>query len=204
MAESNPNTRLETFCDGVFAIALTLLILDIKIPSLERIDSTNDFWLALRHLLPSILAFLLSFIIILITWVNHHGTLNIVNKTSAAFFFANGFLLLTIVFIPFPTALMGEYLFTDHSSPAVILYVATMAVQAIAWIVLTSSVLKNNLAKDEEAILKIRENKKYGYFAFVVYSLCAVVAIWFPLAIAIITTIIWIFRLIISISFKHE
>ncbi len=204
MAETNPNSRLEAFCDGVFAIALTLLIIDIKIPSTERIDTTNDLWLALEHILPSLLAFLLSFIIILITWVNHHGSLKLMNKTSAAFMFANGFLLLTIVFIPFPTALMGDYILTDHSSPAVILYVSTMAMQAVAWILFTTAVIKNQLAKDEKSEITIRENRKYGYFAFIVYSICAIIASWFPLAIAIITTCIWIFWLVVSISFTHE
>jgi uncharacterized membrane protein len=170
MAETNPNSRLEAFCDGVFAIALTLLIIDIKIPSSEKISTTSDFWLALEHILPSIFAFILSFIIILITWVNHHGNLKLINKTSAAFMFANGFLLLTIVFIPFPTALMGDYLLTDHSSPAVILYVSTMAIQAVAWILLTTTALKNQLGRDEKSIKTIRENRKYGYFAL--YCVC--------------------------------
>jgi uncharacterized membrane protein len=70
MTETSPNSRLEAFCDGVFAIALTLLIIDIKIPSTAVIHDTTDFWLALKHIAPSICAFLLSFTIILITWVN--------------------------------------------------------------------------------------------------------------------------------------
>src|SRR5258705_269233 len=112
MSETNPNSRLEAFCDGVFAIALTLLIIDIKIPSTEKINTTADFWLALKHIAPSIFAFVLSFIIILITWVNHHGALRLANKTSPSFIYANGFLLLSVVFMPFPTALMGEYILT--------------------------------------------------------------------------------------------
>lgn len=60
MAETNPNSRLEAFCDGVFAIALTLLIIDIKIPSSETINTTNDSWLALKHIVPSIFTFVLS------------------------------------------------------------------------------------------------------------------------------------------------
>ena len=204
MSETNPNLRLEFFCDAVFAIALTLLIIDIKIPSSVKINNTSEFWLALKDILPSIFAFLLSFIIILITWVNHHGSLKLVNKSSAAFMFANGFMLLTVVFIPFPTALMGKYLLTDHSSPAVVLYVSTMAIQAIAWIVFTSVILKNKLAKDEESRQKVRKNRTYGYLAFIVYTLLAFTAIWFPLIIAIITTCLWIYWLIVAISFKHE
>src|SRR6476469_7762054 len=105
-----PNSRIETFCDGVFAIALTLLIIDIKIPAPDAIATTRELWLALRHLTPSVLSFVLSFAIILITWVNHHSVFRLVNKSSAGFIYANGFLLLTVVFMPFPTALVGAYL----------------------------------------------------------------------------------------------
>ena len=84
MAETNPNSRLEAFCDGVFAIALTLLIIDIKIPSTAEINNTSDFWHALKLIVPSIFAFVLSFIVILITWVNHHNSLKLVNKSSAS------------------------------------------------------------------------------------------------------------------------
>jgi uncharacterized membrane protein len=67
MAESNTNSRLEAFCDGVFGIALTLLIIEIRIPSSETINTGNDLWLAFQHLIPSVFAFLLSFIIIFIS-----------------------------------------------------------------------------------------------------------------------------------------
>ena len=132
-----PNSRLETFCDGVFAIALTLLVLDIKIPRADAVGTTRELWLALRHLVPSVLVFVLSFVIILITWVNHHAAFRLVNRSSAVFMFANGFLLLTVVIMPFPTALVGEYLLTDHAAPAVVIYNAVTAVQAAGWILLS-------------------------------------------------------------------
>ena len=204
MAESNPNSRLEAFCDGVFAIALTLLIIDIKIPSTEKINNTADFWLALKHITPSILAFVLSFTVILITWVNHHNGLKLTNKSSASFIYANGFLLLTVVFIPFPTSLMGEYILTDHAAPSVILYDSTLALQALGWILLTGAALKDHLGKNEKSNLGIRQNGKYGYFAFALYTIFAIIAFWFPLTIAIITTITWIFWLTVGINIKHE
>src|SRR6476620_8559633 len=108
MSETNVNARLETFCDGVFAIAMTLLIIDIKIPSTAEIHTVSDFWNALGQIIPSISAFVLSFVIILITWVNHHNAFKLVNKSTNAFIYANGLLLLTVVFIPFPTSLVGE------------------------------------------------------------------------------------------------
>jgi uncharacterized membrane protein len=204
MTETNPHVRLEAFCDGVFAIALTLLIIDIKLPPTADFHSTADLWHALRHLLPSIFAFLLSFTIIFITWVNHHNNFKLVNKSSGPFTFANGFLMLTIVFIPFPTSLIGEYLLTDHAAPAVILYVGAMAIQAIGWILITGTALKNQLAKNEKATLRLRKNNRNGYFAFIIYTLLAILAFWFPLPIAIITTITWIFWLALGISMKHE
>ncbi|MBK5273026.1 MAG: DUF1211 domain-containing protein [Bacteroidia bacterium] len=204
MSETNPNTRLEAFCDGVFAIAITLLIIDIKIPSTKEINNTADLWLALKHIAPSIFAFILSFIIILITWVNHHNFIKLVNKSSSSFIYANGFLLITVVFIPFPTSLMGEYILTYHAAPAVILYDSTLAIQALGWILITGSAIKGHLGKNEKSIIQIRSSGKFGYFAFALYSLCAIVAIWFPLAIAIFTTITWIFWLIWGISIKYE
>ena len=204
MAEDNPNSRLEAFCDGVFAIALTLLIIDIKIPSSIEISNTADFWLALKHISPSIIAFVLSFIIILITWVNHHHALKHVNKSCTPFIFANGLLLLTVVFLPFPTALMGEYITQDHASPAVILYNCTLVLQSVGWILICSAILKFDLCKNAKATLLIRNNRKYGYYAFLLYTLCAIAASWFPLSIAIFTTLTWVFWLILGINIEPE
>jgi uncharacterized membrane protein len=199
LAELHPNTRLEAFCDGVFAIALTLLIIDIKILAPEGIHTTRELWLALRHLGPSISAFVLSFAIILITWVNHHRFFRWLNKSSGSFVYANGFLLLTVVFMPFPTALVGEYLMTDHVAPAVVIYNSVTAVQAFGWILLSASALSSRLAKDEKSVVLVREARRNGYFALVVYSLLALVAVWFPLTIAIVTTLLWAYWLIFSL-----
>lgn len=204
MSEANHTSRLEAFCDGVFAIALTLLIIDIKIPSTVEINSNSEFWQALKHITPSILAFLLSFIVILITWVNHHNSLKQVNKISSSFVYANGFMLLTVVFIPFPTSLIGEHILTDHAAPAVILYDSTLALQAASWILVTSASLKDGLAKNEKLVISIHQNRQFGYFAFILYSLFAILAIWFPFAIAIITIATWLFWLIWGIRLKYE
>jgi uncharacterized membrane protein len=204
MIETNYNSRLEAFCDGVFAIALTLLIIDIKIPSTAEINNTTDFWHVLKHISPSLLAFVLSFLVILITWVNHHNSIKLINKSSGSFIYANGFLLLTVVFVPFPTSLIGEYISTDHAAPAVILYDAVLALQAIGWILICNAALKNHLCKNEKAIFAIRRNGKFGYFAFALYSICTIAAFWFPLTIFIFTTLTWFFWLIHGINISHE
>ena len=197
MADLHPNTRLEAFCDGVFAIALTLLIIDVKVPAPEGIGTTRELWLALGHLGPSIVAFVLSFAIILITWVNHHSFLTLLNRSSGPFVYANGFLLLTVVFMPFPTALVGEYLLTDYAAPAVVIYNSVTAVQAVAWVLVNGAALR--LTKDEKAAALVRDGRRNGYFAFVVYSLLALLAAWFPLTVAIVTTMLWAYWLIYSL-----
>ena len=121
-----------------------LLIFDIRLPPTASIRTADELWLALQHLLPSIFALLLSFTVVLITWVNHHATLKLINKSSSVFIYANRFLLLTIVIVPFPTALLGAYLFTDLAAPAVVLYSAVDALQAIGWIFLSRATLHLN------------------------------------------------------------
>ncbi len=204
MADTNANSRLEAFCDGVFAIAQTLLIIDIKIPSSAIISDTPDFWIALEHIVPSILTFVLSFIVILITWVNHHAVLKLVDKSTSSFIYANGFLLLTVVFMPFPTALMGEHLLTDHAAPAVVLYNANVAVQGVAWVLLCGAALKNQLTRNETSTMQMRVNRRNGFYAFTVYILLALAAFWFPVTVAIITILTWIFWLVHGIRIKRD
>lgn len=199
MAEPNPTARLECFCDGVFAIALTLLIIDIKIPSTILLKNNVEFWLALAAMIPPILAFTLSFIVIFITWVNHHSTMLLVNKASGPFIYANGLLLFSVVVVPFPTALLGDHLFSDHAAPAVILYDAVLALQAIGWILLTGAAIKDGLAKNAVSADAMRMNNRNGYFAFAIYSTFAILANWFPVTLAAITTMTWIFWLIFGI-----
>jgi uncharacterized membrane protein len=205
MSTAHSNARLEAFCDGVFAIALTLLVLDLKLPEAADFKSSREFWLALGHLGPSLFAFLLSFGIVLITWVNHHEALRLVDRLSAPFIYANGFMLLTIVFIPFPTRLLGDTLLTDHASPAVVLYSATDALQAVAWWLVTLTALTpERLTRSESAAAKTRRAHRDSYFAFGFYTACAVAAIWLPLTIAAVTTVVWIVWLIYGISLKRD
>jgi uncharacterized membrane protein len=203
MTPAHPNARLEALCDGVFAIAMTLLIIDVKLPSPESLAGTSEVWGALRHLAPSVFAFLLSFGIILITWVNHHATMRLVSGSSAPFIYANGFLLLTVVSIPFPTGLLGDFLGTEHAAPAVVLYNAVLAAVAIGWILVSGAALKDRLTTDARATATLRDGRRNGWLAFALYALLAIAAVWFPLAVAVVTTVSWIFWLVYGIRMKH-
>jgi uncharacterized membrane protein len=203
MAGSSDNVRLEAFCDGVFAIAITLLIIEVRIPHAAEINDTPGLWHALKHVAPSILAYLLSFCVILITWVNHHNHMKLVRASSAAFLYANGFLLLTVAFVPFPTSLLGEYLFTDHVAPAVILYNAALALQAVGWVLISRTVIAGGLARNEQARTQVGQNGRFGLFAIALYGLFAVLAIWIPHSIAALTALTWVFWLVQGISMKQ-
>jgi len=99
--------RLEAFSDGVFAIVITLLILDVRIPKVDYSSLVQ----AMLDVVPKVLAYILSFIIVGIYWVSHHNTSHYVEKIDRTFVWLNVLLLLFVGFIPFPTSLLGQYPF---------------------------------------------------------------------------------------------
>src|SRR3954469_21373408 len=119
-------TRLEPFSDGVFAIAATLLVLEISV------SSTDDLGLghALLHIWPQYLAYVTSFVTIGIIWMNHHHTVSLIARTDRTMLFLNNLLLLTIAFLPFPTGLVGTYLRGEGKQAATLAYAGTLVVMA--------------------------------------------------------------------------
>jgi uncharacterized membrane protein len=200
----NPNSRLEAFSDGVFAIALTLLIIELKVPNLENIHSSAELWIALQHMLPMVFAFLLSFGIILITWVNHHATLKLMDKSSPQLMYANGYFLLVIVAIPFPSALLGETILSDYAAPGVVLYSTMNIFGAIGWNLLSRVALKQQLTRGEKAFTKLKEVHKNSYFAITMNTVYTILAFWFPLTMAVVITLTWIGWLIYGMTIKEE
>ncbi|HKA59177.1 MAG TPA: TMEM175 family protein [Gemmatimonadales bacterium] len=193
------NQRLEAFCDGVFAIALTLLIIEFRTPEIGDTPTTPALWSALTHLGPTVFAFLLSFAVILITWINHHNTLRLVRRSSAAFMYANGLLLLGVVCIPFTTSLLGAFILTDAATPAVVLYDGLLAAQAVGWVAVTGAALRDDLAGEARAVGELRKRRNNGYGALALYSMLALLALWLPRAVAIATAITWIVWLALSL-----
>jgi len=106
--KSKQLARLESFSDGVFAIAITLLILEL-IEMLHSSGRAELGKLLLAHW-KSFLVFLIGFLTILVCWINHHLVLSFAEKTDGNFFWVNGFVLLVVTFTPFPTAILAEYL----------------------------------------------------------------------------------------------
>jgi uncharacterized membrane protein len=109
--------RLEAFSDGVFAIAVTLLILTIQVPS-PLTTKPNDLGPTLLTNWPAYTAYLISFAFILVMWVNHHNLFRLIQRTDQTFLLLNGLLLLFVTVVPFPTALVAEYLQRWHDARA--------------------------------------------------------------------------------------
>lgn len=201
MSLESPNSRIEAFSDGVFAIAITLLILDIKIPSIGSIHSVADLWEKLGQLWPSYFAFVISFGFILVGWVNHHMTFQLIERSSPKFLFANGFLLLNFVLLPFPTALLAEYISTPYAQPAVTLYCFCYVVQNLAWNLLFISMANSKLLKNDSAVIeKFNLLIKSARFGFVVYTIITAVAWWFPLIALVLNTLLWVLWISLAIT----
>jgi uncharacterized membrane protein len=119
--------RLETFADGVFAIAATLLVLNVEVPELGE----NSLAPELARLWPAYVGYAVSFLTIGIIWVNHHTVLRLLRGADRTFLFVNVFFLLCIAFIPFPTRLLATYVRTDDGRAAAFAYGVTLTVTAL-------------------------------------------------------------------------
>ena len=97
-------SRLEAFSDGVFAVAITLLVIELTVPTGDHL------WHDLKYEWPSFAAFFVSFWVIGIIWVNHHGVVDHLKRVDRGVLYLNLLALMTVVFLPFATALLAEHL----------------------------------------------------------------------------------------------
>src|SRR5262245_8055436 len=133
--------RIEAFSDGVFAIAITLLILEIKVPSPEQ----GRLGIALLRQWPSYLAFLLSFAYIGVMWMNHHRMFTHIRRYNDTLLLLNLLLLLGITAVPFPTAVLASNLGTPEQRTAAIFYNGVYVVIAIFFNVLWRYAVSHHL-----------------------------------------------------------
>jgi uncharacterized membrane protein len=125
--------RLEAFSDGVLAIIITIMVLEMKVPHGEE-------WAALRPLLPVLLSYVLSFVYLGIYWNNHHHMLHATQRVTGGILWANLHLLFWLSLFPFVTGWMGE----NHFAPApVALYGVVLLMAAIAYFVLQTAIIRS-------------------------------------------------------------
>lgn len=185
--------RVEAFSDGVFAIAITLLILEIRVPELEGVVADRQLFAALLHLWPSLVAFLFSFFVILVMWINHHEFMRWVSMSDYPFLFANGLLLLMVTFVPFPTAIVARYLGTAAARGAVAFYCGTFLCISLAYGVLFLSVAyKRRLVRrdiPDAVLLRVRRAYSLGP---VVYAVSVALALWNATAGLVVCASLWL------------
>jgi uncharacterized membrane protein len=190
--ESSGTARLETFSDGIFAIAATLLVLDIGVGHVVGARLGHE----LLRIWPSYLAYVTTFVTIGIIWMNHHHCVSLVARVDRPFLFVNTLLLLTVSFLPFPARLVAQYLQQPGERSAVIAYAATFLIMATIynfwWRYARSG---RRLIAPEVSDESLRAVDRAFYPGMPSYGLAFVVAFFSPLASVIITLVIAAFYL---------
>jgi len=188
--------RIEAFSDGVFAVAITLLVFNLKVPELPAGDTSPviDLGKALFNQWPSYLAFVTSFATILIMWVSHHSIFKMVYKSDSPFLFANGLLLMLVTVVPFPTALVAAYLRDPAAAMACAVYAGIFVLINIAYNLLwwTASHKRTSLNPDVSDA-QVKSLARNMYFGFPVYLLATLLAFVNPYITIVICTLMWIY-----------
>ena len=122
--------RIEAFSDGVFAIVMTLLVLEIHVPRLETVGASDALTKTLIALGPKFLSYGLSFGIVCIWWVAHHHLFVLLRKSDRGLLWFNSIFLLWLAFVPFPTALLGDF---PGQRIAVVVYGTVMALAGVSF-----------------------------------------------------------------------
>jgi len=198
--------RLEAFSDGVFAFAITLLVLELRVPHFdESHGEVSASWLssALLETWPRYAAFAASFLTILIMWVHHHSLFRLVRRSDLPLLFANGFLLMLVATVAFPTAVVGEYLMTPAAPTAAILYVGQQVLLATAFLILLRVAFRpSSLSPSAPAAMVSRLRRSY-LFGPPLYLAVLVMAPWCPKVAMGISLGLWVFWALVPTSPKR-
>jgi uncharacterized membrane protein len=166
-------TRMEAFSDGVFAIAITLLILEIHVP--EVVPGTSLLHQLLYHQWASFLAFTIGFFTILICWINHHYMFTMIYRSNSNLLLINGFKLLIVTTTPFATALLSKHIQTEWGPSAIKLYAFNFALMGLAmtgiWCYAHYMGFANAVS---DKVLKV--TRRYYIFAAILSSLIWIVS----------------------------
>lgn len=168
--------RIVFFSDAVFAIVITLLVLEIKVPHLTVISS-HELHQALVHLIPKFMGFVCSFFIVGLMWFEHHRIFRYIEGFSAGLIWRNLIFLLVITFIPFPTALFSEY---PWSMTAFLIYTMTFGLAAIAKYWLWAYAVKNSLIRADVDPLTIHKISRRSLAVPLGCLACIIISLFLP------------------------
>ena len=176
-SEEKETGRIEAFSDGVFAVAITLLVLDIKVPPLPATDPLFSLVRALLQQWPAYFAFVTSFLTILVMWINHHRVFSLIKRSDDVFMLLNGLLLMCVTVIPFATSLLAAYIHHPDAHIAAMLYSVTNLAMAVTFNRLWFHASHNNrlLAVNHDARLAAGLSKSYR-FGPLIYLVVLIIA----------------------------
>ncbi len=170
--------RLEAFSDGVFAIVITLLVLDVKVPD----QANGHLAQALAAQWPQYVAYLVSFLIVGIIWLNHHATVGLLQRTDHGLQVRNLLLLLPVTLLPWPTALMAEYTRDGEAvdqRTAVLVYGLTSSAMAATFNVLWRYLLRHaELHRPGVVRSELRVRNQRYTLGVVVYPVATVIGLF--------------------------
>jgi uncharacterized membrane protein len=168
--------RLETFADGVFAIAATLLILNVD----TQVGSNAEIGTRLLHIWPSYVGYGVSFLTIGIIWANHHTVMNQIARVDRTFLMLSVLFLMSVAFIPFPTRLVAEHIRDDGARAATLTYGITLTFVAIGFNAIWFYAVKGGrlLREDADAatVRGISRTYRLGPVLYLVITLIALVS----------------------------
>jgi uncharacterized membrane protein len=174
----NDTGRLDAFSDGVFTIAITLLSLDLLPPALNEPVTADRLVNLLADRWPTYVAFVSSFATILIMWINHHAIFRLIQRTDMALKLANGFLLLLVTVVPFPTAMISIYFGTPAESVAAAVYAALFAVLNLAFVLLWQVARRHRLLGSDVSDRQYRPVFRVYLWGGPLYLLATALAFW--------------------------
>ena len=184
--------RLEAFSDGVFAVAITLLVLELKVPT------GSNLWHQLKDEWPSFAAFAVSFWVIGIIWVNHHGVLDHLKRADRAVLYLNLLVLMTVVFIPYSTALIAEHLKSgEDEEVAAAVYSGAFLGMAVAFGFLWTYIIRHREQLGVElADAEVRRRTVTFLLGNPFYALALVMSFISPNAVLIIIALLAVYYLV--------
>jgi uncharacterized membrane protein len=194
--------RLEAFSDGVFAFAITLLVLELRVPHFEGPPGeVTASWLtnALLEIWPRYAAFATSFLTILIMWVHHSSLFRFVARSDLPLVFANGLLLLLVATVAFPTAVVGEYLMTPAAPTAATLYVGQQVLLATAFLILLRVAFRPSSLSPRAPADVVRSLRRSYLAGPPLYLAVLVIAPWCPKLAMAISLALWVFWAVVPI-----
>jgi uncharacterized membrane protein len=163
--------RIEAFSDGIFSIAATLLVLDLKAP-----PAGEPFWQGIAAQWPGYASFLLSFLFIGIMWINHHRLFSHMRQSSDLLLVVNLLLLLGVVWIPYPTSIMAQAVLTGRLKDAAILYNGSYLVIAVLFNLLFGVCVTSNLL--DRNVFGVRNIARSYAAGILMYVICFAVTWW--------------------------